>query len=185
MMRKKLPILILISIQLIFAVSLTAIKPVTEWLIANKGEEFIFEVEGVSAHYDEWADIAYIYAPIKGTTPPYREECKYGIIETKENGKSFISNVSENKPKDKPYLKSKYNFLSEKAEVFNGEISQDLYFEMFSYYGGEYVVTAEDLDFTIKATVYKGEIRTHGILINGIPIEEYIKLHEQKISPFG
>lgn len=178
MMRKKLPILILIAIQLIFALSLTAIRPVKEWLIENKGEEFIFEVEGVSAHYDEWAGTAYICAPVKGTTPPYSEGCRYGIIETKENGKSFISNVSENKPKDKPYIKSKYDFLSEKTEVFNGEIPQDLYFEMFSYYGREYVVTADGFDFTIKATVYKGEIRMHGILVNGIPIEEYIEQHK-------
>lgn len=174
-MRKKLPIIILIAIQLAFALSLTAVSPVTEWLIANKGEEFIFETDGISAHYDEWASTAYIYAPIKGTLPPYRDNSKYAIIETYENGLSVVSGFSQKKPKDKPYIKSKYDFFSEKAEIYNGEFLQELYFEMFSYYGGPYVVTAENLEFTIKATVYKGEIRMHGILINGIPIEEFIK----------
>ncbi len=177
-MRKKLPIIILIAIQLAFALSLTAIRPVTEWLIANKGEEFIFEVEGISADYDEWAGTAYIYAPIKGTTPPYRDNSKYAIIETNENGLSAVTGFSQKKPKDKTYLKAKYDFFTEKLEIYNGEIPQELYFEMFSYYGGEYVVTAENLEFTVKATVYKGEIRMHGILVNGIPIEEYIKQHE-------
>ncbi len=176
-MRKKLPIIILIAIQLAFALSLTAIRPVTEWLIANKGEEFIFEVEGISAHYDEWAGTAYIYAPIKGTTPPYRDNSKYAIIETNKNGLSAVTGFSQKMPKDKAYLKTKYDFFSEKAEIFNGEFPQELYFEMFSYYGGDYVVTAENLEFTVKATVYKGEIRMHGILVNGIPIEEYIKQH--------
>ena len=177
-MRKKLPIIILIAIQLIFAFSLTAISPVTEWLIANKGEEFVFEVAGVSADYDEWANTAYIYAPIKGTTPPYRDGSKYAIIETNKNGLSAVTGFSEKKPKDKPYLKAKYDFFTEKVEIFNGEIPQKLYFEMFTYYGGEYVVTAENLEFTVKATVYKGKIRTHGIHVNGIPIEEYIELHK-------
>lgn len=177
-MRKKLPILILIAIQLIFALSLTAIRPVKEWLIENKGEEFIFEVAGVSADYDEWANTAYIYAPIKGTTPPYRDGSKYAIIETNEKGLSAVTGFSEKKPKNKPYLKAKYDFFTEKIEIFNGEIPQELYYEMFTYYGGEYVVTADGFDFTIKATVYKGEIRMHGILVNGIPIEEYIEQHK-------
>lgn len=176
-MRKKLPIIILIAIQLAFALSLTAISPVTEWLIANKGEEFIFEVEGISAHYDEWAGTANIWASVKGTTPPYRDNSKYAIIETNKNGLSSVTGFSQKKPKDKPYLKSDFDIFTVTGHFFDGEIPQELYFEMFSYYGGDYVVTAENLEFTVKATVYKGEIRMHGILVNGIPIEEYIKQH--------
>lgn len=176
-MRKKLPIIILVAIQLAFALSLTAIRPVTEWLISNKGKEFIFEVDGISAHYDGWAGTAYIYAPIKGTTPPYRDNSKYAIIETNENGLSAVTGFSHKKPKDAPYLKAKHDFFTEKIETYNGEFPKKLYFEMFSYFGGEYVVTADNLEFTIRATVYRGEIRMHGILVNGMPIEEYIKQH--------
>ncbi len=176
-MRKKLPIIILISIQLIFALSLTAIRPVTEWLITNKGETFIFETDNISADYDKYAGTAFIYAPIKGTSPPYRDGSKYAVIETSESGTSAVTGFSQKKPKDKPYIKSKHDFFSEKAEIYNGDFSQELFFEMFSYYGGPSVVTAENLNFTIKAIVYKGEIRMHGILVNGIPIEEYIKKH--------
>lgn len=177
-MRKKLPIIILIAIQLAFALSLTAISPVTEWLIANKGEEYIFEVEGISAYYDEWAGTAYICASLKGTTPPYSDSNKYAIIETNKKGLSSVTGFSEKKPKNKSYLKAKYDFFTEEIEIFNGEIPQELYFEMFTYYGGEYVVTAENLEFTVRTTVYKGKIRKHGIHVNGIPIEEYIDLHK-------
>ena len=49
---------------------------------------------------------------------------------------------------------------------------------MFSYYGGDYVVTDENLKFTVKATIYNHKIELTEILINGITVKEFIKLHE-------
>ena len=176
-MRKKLPIIILVAIQLAFALSLTAIRPVTEWLIANKGEEFIFEVEGVSAEYHEYLGSAFIYAPIKGTTPPYRDNSKYAIIEKGDNGLYSVTGFSEKKPKEKLYLKSDYDYFSEESGIYSDNFPRDLFYEMFSDYGEDYVVTAENLNFTVKATIYNHKIELTEILINGMTVEEYVKKH--------
>lgn len=177
-MRKKLPIIILIAIQLAFALSLTAIRPVTEWLIANKGEEFIFEVERVEAEYHDDLGSAFIYTPIKGTTPPYRDDSKYAIIETGKNGLSSVTGFSEKKPKDKLYLKSDYDYFIEESGIYSDSFPRNLFYEMFSDYGGGYVVTDENLNFTVKATIFNHKIELTEILINGMTVEEYINKHK-------
>ena len=177
-MRKKLPIIILIAIQLAFALSLTAIRPVKEWLVDNKGEVFIFDTEGVYADCYEDLNSAFIFAPVKGTSPPYRDNTKYAIIETNEQGLYTVTGFSSKKPKDKLYLKSDYDFFTEESGIYSDIFPKELFYEMFSYYGGDYVVTDENLKFTVKATIYNHKIELTEILINGITVKEFIKLHE-------
>lgn len=185
-MRKKAPIIILIAVQLVFALSLAAVKPVKEWMLYNLGETFTFETSRLLVYYDEFYGTIAFYADIKEDyDSEYGVIGRYGIISTDKNGISKISEVSQSKPRNQPYIESFYEPLVISSCSFHSEISSEAYealdFEL-DYHGAGLLgfdtmaIAKSSHDITVKATVYKGEFRYHGIFVDGIPIEEFIKI---------
>lgn len=179
-MRKKAPIIILIAVQLVFALSLTAVKPVKEWMIYNLGETFTFEASHMHVYYDDFHGTIDFYADIKTEyDSEYAVIGKYGIISTDKNGISKISEVSQSKPRNQPYIKSFYEPFVISSCPFHSEISPEAYealdfeFEYLSIFDTKVAKSSHDI--TVKATVYKGEFRYLGIFVDGIPIEDFIK----------
>ena len=95
-MRKLKPVVILLSIQLVIALSLTLINPVSDYVIRRKGTEYTFAVEeawltGDFVSYVEancYIEFRFVYDRFE-----YHPE-NYAIIETDENGISYISSLS-------------------------------------------------------------------------------------------
>ncbi len=182
-MRKKAPIIILIAVQLVFALSLTAVKPVKEWMIHNLGETFTFEASYMHAYYDEANGELDLYAEI--VTEHDTEHAvigRYGIISTDETGISRISGFSQKKPRNQPYIKSSFEPFSISSCSFHSEISPEAYealdFEFESQagmFGFDDKIAKSSHDITIEATVYKGEIRYLGFFVDETPIEAFIK----------
>lgn len=181
-MRKKAPIIILIAVQLVFALSLAAVKPVKEWMIYNLGETFTFEASHMHVYYDDFYGT--FYADIKiEYDAEHAVVGKYGIISTDKNGISKISGVSQSKPRNQPYIKSFYEPFSINSCSFHSEISPEAYealdfeFEYLSIFDTK--VAKSSRDITVKATVYKGEFRYQGIFVDGIPIENFVEIFSQ------
>lgn len=177
-MRKRAPIIVLITVQLVFALSLTAVKPVQEWLIYNQGETFIFETDRLTAHYNYFNGEFSLSAEIKHD---YDTEIaavgKYGIIKTDENGISRISGIASEKPDNSPYIESFYDWFVINGFWYSGTISPEAFESMeFEFtQDGDGTVSKSNRSITLKAIVYNGKIRHQGIFVDGIPIEEFIK----------
>lgn len=186
-MRKKTPIIILIALQLVFALSLTAVKPVNEWMLYNLGETFTFETSRLLVYYDEFYGTIDFYADIKEDySTGHGVIGRYGIISTDKNGISKISEVSQSKPRTQPYIESFYEPFVISSCSFHAEISPEAYealdFE-FDYHGASLLgfdtmaIAKSSHNITVKAIVYKGEFRYQGIFVDGIPIEEFISIY--------
>lgn len=184
-MRKKAPIIILIAVQLVFALSLTAVKPVKEWMIYNLGETFTFETERLIVYYDDLNNTIDFYADIKiEYDAEHAVIGKYGIISIDKNGISRISGISQSKPRNQPYIKSFYEPFVISSCPFHSEISPEAYESLcveFGYcaekdlFGGDIMEAKSSHDVTVNTIVYKGEFRYLGIFVDGMPIEDFIK----------
>lgn len=184
-MLKKLSVLILAAIQILFCIGLTVIEPAKEWLIENKGTVYNLKVNSVSFSNDidwctdftccvecDWASIYEdIYYPVsKG---------EYAVIRTDENSISHLSHRTDRKPKSENYIKGPFStrhlgWIVEaipteetKEKLYSLGIPPNYDWSLYQEYTGEHTIT-----YNVK--VYKGLYRVEGLSVDGVPIEEII-----------
>lgn len=184
-MLKKLSVLILAAIQILFCIGLTVIEPAKEWLIENKGTVYNLKVSSVSFSNDidwctdftcciecDWASIYdYVYYQVlKG---------EYGIIETDENGISHLSSRTDRKPKNENYIKGPFSIrhLGWSVEVIPTEDVRKTLYKLGIYPNFDWSTYQQyegGHDITYNVRVYKGLYRIEGLSVDGVPIEEII-----------
>ncbi len=179
-MRKRLPVIILLAVQLIFIFSLAAYNPVRDMLIRIKGTEYIFEVTDLQ-YYGNFKDDMLLYCNIKTEFDGYYEfitiNGKYGIINTNENGLSYLSEVTNDKPQADNYIKS------ENDEIFYfTDPHQKIDYDIFvlgettepPLFIREKLITSDEYRITASVYVYNGNILLNKIFVNGTEIEEFL-----------
>lgn len=177
-MRKIKPVIILLSIQLAIALTLALINPVSDFIVRKKGTEYIFALEE-SYLTGDFVNYIQVNAYIKLIFEFDRFESHsqdYALISTDENGISYISSLSDEKPENGNWLGSKaktfdyyYLLTSDKIDyelIENSFISQDLFYEF--EFSDKYEITA-------KAYVYNGKIVLDSFLVDGVELKEFLR----------
>ena len=184
-MIKKFSVLILAAIQIIFCIALTAVNPIEEWLIENKGTVYNLKVSAVSFSHDidwctnfvcciecDWNSVDdYVFYNVT--------DGEYAVIETDENGISHLAYRTDRKPKNSNYIKGYFPIRHRgwSVEILpTEEVKEKLYglginpnndWSPYQKYEGTHNIT-----YDVK--VYKGFYRVEGLSVDGIPIEEVI-----------
>ncbi len=179
-MRKSKPVIILLSVQLIFALLLAAYNPTKDFVIRTFGTEYIFAVENL-AYYGNFIDDMQLHCYIKSEIPEdYAHPMangRYGIIETDENGLYYISLSTDQKPENDKYIKSKGDgvfyfgspYMVIDCETFElGETTDPPLFIR------ENLTTSTEYEITASAYIFRGQIRLKEIYVDGIEIIKFL-----------
>ena len=184
-MLKKFSVLILVVIQILFCVSLTAIEPTKEWLIENKGTVYHLKVNSVS--FENYSDrgmniiscIECDWSNIYDDVHYQVLQGDYAITETDANGVSHLSARTNKKPKEENYVKGYFPTRhlgwyidadvteAVKEKLNNLGINQKYSWETYHEYVGTH-------DITYDVKVYKGMYRIVGMSIDGVAIEDVL-----------
>lgn len=178
-MRKKHPVLILLSVQLLAAVAVALINPVGDYIVRTKGTEYTFDTSCVN-YYGDFTNEMFVYCYIKLNDEQDRfssHEESYALIEVGKDGLAYISDLSKTKPENGEYLgteQKSYHYFDNftqkiKYDVFKKSFKTDP--PLFEY---EVLEAGEDYTFTVKAHVYKGRSVLDEILVDGVEIEEFL-----------
>lgn len=182
-MRKSKPVIILLSIQLIFSVAVALINPVTNLIVRTFGTEHIFETSEV-LYYGNLDDETIINCRIKYGFEYDRFEYVYGVSEryavigTDENGLSYISSLSHSKPESGDYLGTgKYTYPW--YDNFEKAVDSNLFKKVFSInppmFHDEDLTLHPDYKFTVKVHIYKGTAILDEVYVNGVELDEFLK----------
>lgn len=181
-MRKSKPVIILLTIHLIIALSLALINPVNDFIIRKKGTEYTFAsseayLTGDFVNYLEancYIDFRFDFDRFE-----YHTE-KYAVIETDENGISYISAITDTPPENGDWLGTKekpfeyfYCFTTDKIDykiIENSFVSSDL-FEDFEF--------SDKHEITVNVSVYKGRAVLNAFLVDGVEIEEFLDNYKE------
>lgn len=182
-MRKIRPVVILFSIQLIFVFALAMINPVTNLVVRTLGTEHTFDASETLCFGDFIDDVRFC-CYIKYSFDYNRFDYKYGdaeryaVINTDENGFSYISAFSHEKPESGEYLgtsKKTYAWY----DNFEKSIDAGLFKKVFDanppMFIGEKLTVHPYYKFTVKVHVYKGIAILDEMYVNGVEIEKFIK----------
>lgn len=178
-MRKSKPVIILLSIQLLIAVTFALINPINDFIIRTKGTEYTFATQE-AALYGDFTDFVEIQCHIKYGFDYDRFEYypeQYAIIETDENGISNISALSDVKPENKDWLGTEkkpfgfYNWYTQKLdyELYEKGVKNTSFFDRSS------LTFSDEYDITVNVSVYKGKAVFNEILVDGVEIEKFIE----------
>ncbi len=182
-MRKLRPVAILLAIQLVIAVSLALINPITDYAVRKYGTEYTFATKEAFINGD-FSEYVYITCELKYgfNEGEYGDiQAEYAIIDTDDNSLAYISGISDTKPEEKDYLNMegfaigavscyssddiKLNNISPEAKEI---ITDILFYDKFnSFFDGHEV--------TVSISVYKGRTVANEFYIDGITVEEYIR----------
>ena len=108
-MRKSKPVLILLSIQLMLVILLAMINPVTNLVVRTFGTEHTFETSEV-LYFGDFIDEVRFCCYIKygfnysRFDYMYDQPERYAVIDTDENGMSYVSALSREKPESGEWL---------------------------------------------------------------------------------
>ncbi len=173
-MFKKLSVIIVAVIQLIFCLSLSLYNPVVNHLTEKNGEIYYFDF-GTISYNETLKRIIYNddtnYYLLSSTTL----QSDYFVIETDENGISHLSFITEEKPKDAPYIRCSENVSS----FDNGMIFTVL--NRLDDYNLDYSLEAspdyyEHHAITVAVKIYNGySISVGEPYIDGIPIYDFLE----------
>ncbi len=182
-MRKFRLVAILLLIQIVIAVSLALINPITDYVVRRYGTEYIFATQDayLTGDFSEYVSITckLEYGFYEGEYEAVQAE--YAIIDTDENSLAYISDVSDTKPEDKDYINmegfaigavSYYSSDEIKLNIISSETKEiitDILFE-------DKLDTFFDVhEVTVSISVYKGKAVTNELYVDGITAEEYIR----------
>ncbi len=178
-MRKAKSVIILISIQFLIAIALTLINPVSDYIVRTKGTEYIFLTDSVEL-YGDFSDYVELSCSIKigfDKELVYDYYAKqYAIIETDENGLSYISGVSDNQPREGAWLGNKTDSFHH-FTWHSKTIDYDLFSkaeEIAAYSDEKMWHISDEYEITLNISVYKGKAVLNKILIDGIEVEEFL-----------
>lgn len=179
-MRKAKPILILLSVQLLIAVSLALVNPISDYIVRTKGTEYTFATEAAEI-YGDYEDFVEIHCPVKHGFDKEKAydyyDRQYAIIEADENGLSYISALSDNPPESGVWLGTEkdsfhhYNWYYKRIDYNlykRAEESTDFLAAKMSGFSDEY-------EITVSVFVYKGKAVLNEIRVNGVAIEEFFR----------
>lgn len=182
-MRKSKPVVILLAIQLVIAVSLALINPITDHIIRKYGTEYTFATNNayLTGDFSEYVNITCELKYGFNESNYGDIQAEYAIIDTDKNSLAYISEVSNTKPENKDYINmeglavgaiSYYSSDDIKLNNISPEIKKILDDVLFhdkfnSFFDGHEV--------TVNISVYKGKAVTNDFYIDGIEAEEYIK----------
>lgn len=183
-MRKAKTILIVLSIQLLIAVSLSLINPISDYIVRIKGSEYTFATEYVE-HYGDFTDFVEIQCPIKHgfdkeLTYDYYDK-QYAIIETDENGLSYISELSDNPPEKGDWLgteKDHFTHFTWYSQKIDYELYEKKAEELFVDFDWKSKRLSDGYEMTVNVSIYKGKAVLNEIRVNGIEIEEFLNRAE-------
>ena len=184
-MRKSKPIIILLSIQLVFALLLAAYNPTKDFVIRTFGTEYTFAVENL-AYYGNFIDDMQLHCYIKSDIPDdYAHPLangRYGIIETDKNGLYYISLSTDQKPENDKYIKSKGDgvfYFSSPYMVLDYEIFELGETTNPPLFIRENLTTSTEYEITASAYIFQGQIRLKEIYVDGIEIIEFLTTHTE------
>ncbi len=177
-MRKSKPAVILLLIHLAIALSLALINPVSDYIIRQKGTEYTFAVDeawltGDFINYIEAN--CYLEFRFGFDRFEYHPE-NYAIIETDENGISYISALSETSPESGDWLGTEEKpfdwFCYYSSDKIDYELIENAFknidlFDDFNF--------LDSYEITVKVSVYNGKAVLNSFLVDGVEIEEFFK----------
>lgn len=178
-MRKSRPVAILLAIQLIIAVSLALINPISDYVIRKFGTEYIFATSKayLTGDFSEYVNIT---CKLKYDFDKSKYEAEYAIIDTDENSLAYISETSDTKPEGKDYLNMDGHAVGYVSYFTSDDVKLDLIDIETRELIGDYLFE-DNLDFldghevTVSISVYKGEAVVNEFYVDGITAEEYIR----------
>lgn len=182
-MRKSKPVLILLSIQLILVILLAMINPVTNLVVRTFGTEHTFETSEV-LYFGDFIDEVRFCCYIKYGFDysrfdyMYDQPERYAVIDTDENGMSYVSALSREKPESGEWLgtsKEPYAWYDSFKKTVDAELFQKVFDANPPVFDGETLEVNPEYKFTVKAHVYKGIAVFDEMRINGVEVEEFLK----------
>ena len=178
-MRKSKPVIILLSIQLLVAVTFALVNPINDFIIRTKGTEYTFKTQE-AALYGDFTDFVEIQCHIKYGFDYDRFEYypeQYAIIETDENGFAYISDLSDVQPESGDWLGTeKYRF--EYYNWYCKELDYRLYklgIENTTFFDRKHLNFSDEYEITVNVSVYKGKTVLNEILVDRVEIEEFLE----------
>lgn len=178
-MRKAKPILIVLSVQFLIAVSLALVNPISDCVVRTKGTEYTFATEAAEI-YGDYEDFVEIQCPIKHSFDKEQAydyyDKQYAIIETDENGLSYISALSDNPPESGDWLGTEkdsfhhYNWYYQNIDYNLYRIAE----ESADFLAAKISGVSDEYEITVSVFVYKGKAVFNEILVNGVEIEEFL-----------
>ncbi len=177
-MRKVKPIIIVLSIQLLIAVSLSLINPISDYIVRSKGTEYTFATEGAEI-YGDYTTFIELQCPIKHSfdkdlTNYYDKQ--YAIIETDENGHSYISVLSDNPPEKGDWLGTEKDSFHH-FNWYNKKLDYNLYRmaeESTDFLAAKLTGMSDEYEITVSVFVYEGKAVLNEIQVNGVEIEDFL-----------
>ena len=183
-MRKAKPILIVLSVQLLIAVSLALINPVSDYIVRTKGTEYTFATEAAGI-YGDYEDFVEIQCPIKHSFDKEQAydyyDKQYAIIETDENGLSYISALTDNPPESGDWLGTErdsfhhYNWYNKRIDYNLYRIAEG----STDFLAAKISGLSDEYEITVSVFVYKGKAVVNEIMVNGVEIEEFLNKLEE------
>lgn len=182
-MRKSRPVVILLSIQLAFTVVIALINPLTNLIIRTFGTEHTFETSEV-LYFGNAEDDLIFYCHIKYGFDYNRFEYEYGIseryavIDTDENGISYVSSLSHEKPESGVYLgslKHTYPWYDNFEKAVNPKYSDVIFNSDPPVFDGETLEVNPEYKFTVKAHIFRGMSVLDEIYVNGVELEKFLE----------
>lgn len=175
-MRKCRPVIILLSVQLAFAIALALVTPVTDFIVRTKGTEHTLDVSEVWTIGESRISCRIKHRSDYDWTEYHPEN--YALIETDENGISYISELSEARPEAGEYIGTKKKPFHW-YEYFEAKTEQELLMKAFSLdppmFYGEDLTVHPDYKFTVKVHIYKGMALLDDVYVNGVELEEFFE----------
>ena len=176
-MCKSKPVIIFLSIQLIIAVSLALINPAKDFIIRQKGTEYTFSVDDAwfTGDFTEYVEAnCFLDFRFDFNRFDYYTE-SYGIIETDENGVSYIASLSHTAPESGNYLGTEEKYFGHWGYYSSERIDCSIAEKKLGYpaWSEDYNFFA-DHEITVRISVYKGETVLNAFLVDGVEIEEYM-----------
>lgn len=179
-MHKRRPILILLSVQLVFVILISVSGSAVDLIIRTFGTEYIFSVEDL-VYYGNFKDDMELHCYIKSEIPDdyghVLANGRYGIIETDNKGLSYISLSTDKKPESGNYIKSKGDgvfyfdppHMTVHYDIFNlGETSDPPLFIRHN------LTTSTEYEITASVYVFKGQVRLKEIYVDGVEIIRFL-----------
>ncbi|MBQ8782816.1 MAG: hypothetical protein IJZ57_03490 [Clostridia bacterium] len=177
-MRKAKPIIIVLSIQLLIAVSLALVNPISDYIVRTKGTEYTFAIEGAEI-YGDYTTFVELQCPLKlgfdKDLDNYYDR-QYAIIETDESGLSYISALSDNPPEKGDWLgtpKDSFHHFS----WYNKKLDYEIYREAeesTDFFAAKLTGVSDEYEITVSVFVYKGKAVLNEIQVNGVEIEDFL-----------
>ncbi len=183
-MRKLKPVLILLVIQLVIAITLPLIKPVSDLVIRTWGEEYIIDI----SHSDSFVIYGVDEPRLVGRicyNPDYDiyynfDNCNYAVIEPDENGLYRISELVKKKPEGKSYLGGinpggYMRYIRYEQALSQELIDADSNSEnpLFNSYSDKEQINP-DYKITARIFIFKGKARLDTFLVDGVEIEKFL-----------